>query len=233
MTAFADQFVGTAGPLDGRVSDTGHVWDDFNGALELDGNGRCIRKPTATAEGRGGSYGQINLDDDVTSMSGVVSWTGASDTVVENGVVALIYSNADVHGGTVPNRHIFADAIHPTFGPWATALTIYIGGVALAVPRWFWAYPGGRLNVDGTQYPCGIERRSRILTINRPDGVSVKIADPLFESLAGPYLIFQTYDVVAPNLTTRFESVAATTEALSGFVAPLPLPATLGREVER
>jgi len=232
VTAFADNFAGTAaGAVNGRVSSSGHVWNDYNDRLRLNGSGQMIRNP-AGVSGQG-SYGEITLDAPVTSMSANVSWTGTSDVLQQNGSLILIYGPSDVHNGTPPAETIFRDAVHVAFGPWATEVTVYTGGVLQSLPTWFFQYPGGRLAIDGTVYPIGIERRSRILSVIRPDGVTTRIADPIIESYAGVYLIYQCYNTTAPDLVPRFESVAATTAALAGYVTPTPIPARLEPEVDR
>ena len=208
--AFRDDFTGAPdGPLDGRVAPSGQVWNDFNDGLRLD-DGRVRR---IVPQGAGGGYGQINLDAAVTSMTAKVSWLGKSDTDRENGSLVLIYSHADVHGGNPPTKQIFKDSVHLAIGPWLTSITVYEEGVVVGEAKSV-VYPDGRLDVDGTVYSIGLERRGRSISVIRPDGIVSDIADPRFESFAGPYLIWQCYDTVSPNLSSRFESVAATTDPL-------------------
>lgn len=231
MTAFSDDFTGAAGPLQGRVSATGHVWRVLNDNAVLDGAGRYTRDPAKPAGGAtGGCYSQIELDAPVTSMTAQVSWLGTSPDSAHATSFGLICSAADTHNGAYPQLHVFDDMVHIAISPWAIGASTYTGGTP--GPGMTFAYPGGLLALDGTVYTIGLEFRGQIVTIKGPNGADYKIAGPLYDAYRGPYLDFQCYDTPKPDLGTRFESVAATTVPLAGYIPPLPLPAALGAETE-
>lgn len=229
MTDFYDDLVGAAGPVDGRVSSTGHVWDDYNDGLRLDGSeaGRLQRVDPAN---QGGAYGQINLDAAVTKISAEVSWLGTSDTSSENGTLVFIYAANDVKQGIPPTQGIFDDSVHVVFGPWATELAFWEGGVRSSTGTHRYDYP--RLNVDGTVYSVSLERRGDTIHLKRPDGKAGKVTDSRILSFAGPYLIFQCSDSVSPNLVPRFEWVRASTDALPAYVITPPIAVPPGVELD-
>lgn len=245
MTAFADSLAAAPdGDPNGRLASDGlHTWDWFNDNALVTSH-RLRRDPAKPAGGAtGGCYGQINLDAPVTSMAGSVGWRGPTPTAPNQSTsIVFIYSNADVHNGTPPQKTIFQDAVHAVIHNWGVQITTYTDGVASS-DIFDYFYPAGTLATDGTPYNCGIEIRGQIMTINAPDGTVQKCASPLFDSYRGPYLIYQCFDTPYPptydgsgNVTAGLEpcfySMAATTAPLSGYVPPWPLPQVLGVELE-
>lgn len=242
MTAFADDFAGAAGPLDGRVSPTGHVWSDINASTALDGAGRASR--VLLGSDATGSYNQIDLDAPVTRMSAQISFTGQSDVVEKNdGFAVISASDPSYVFGPPAKRHAFENMIHPVFGPWAFSMSLYQGGLVQEPnPKLFLVYPGGRLLLDGTVYDIAVEFRGIIMTCRlpwpaaspdpRPPELVRQFADPLIRTMAGRYLIWQTTNSLSGGLLSpRYESVAAETDQLPGFIPSAPFPAVLGGEL--
>ncbi len=227
-----DTFAGD-GDLDGRVATpSGQVWNDANGKL-ITADGQMKRDPEEA--GLSSNYPQIDLGAPVTGMWCQVSWLGDeedSDVIQKNNGVVLICADDPARAGSPPTLNAFGAMLHPIFGPWAMAVTVYENAAPLDEPQQFLAYPGGRLDIDGTVYQCGWELRGMILTVYCPDGSRVRVADPLFAEHAGRHMIWQTYLTASAGLAVRFERVLATTAQLPGYVEPVPLRATRGGELE-
>jgi hypothetical protein len=227
-----DTFTGN-GDLDGRVATpTGQVWDDANGKL-ITADGQMKRDPLEA--GLTYNYPQIDLDAPLTGMWCQVSFDGEetdSDIINENNSAVLIAASDDTRAGSAPTLNAFSNMLHPAFGPWAMEIYVYEAGSPLPSPTQFLAYPGGRLDIDGTIYQCGWELRGIILSLYCPDGSLVKIADPLFAEHAGQHMIWQTYLSASAGLAVRYERVLATTVELPGYVESIPLRETRGVELE-
>lgn len=224
MTSFTDNFAGTAaGPLHGRVSTSGHVWDDRNNGLKLDGSGHMIRN--LATEGVGGAYGAVDLDAPVTSMKAQVSWSGSSDSPTENGSFVMIASDSPQRAGVAPSAGIFTNGLHPVFGIRQLAFDLWQNNSGVNMLNY--TYPGGPLKTDGTVYECGWEITGIIMTFYCPDGSVRKLAHPLFKQYAGKHLIYQVYRGAAVNLYPEYRTVTATTDPIPGYTPPPPLPAVL------
>lgn len=220
-STFSDDFNGPAGPLNGRVSPTGQVWDDLNQTSALDGSGRLIRDPAATG---GGSYGKVTLDAPVTSMDAEISFLGTSDNIGETSDCVLIYAAQDERDGTFPNLSVFRNFVHLVFSPWVFSANVYTDSAVVSGADHTFAYPEGRLRVDGTIYSVHVERHGSELTVVGPDSidgtpVERTISYPLYETYAGKFLVFQTYDANWPALSPRIESVAASSEGSAATTA--------------
>lgn len=222
---FWDSFDGNAGPLDERVSPSGHVWDDLNQTSTLDGEGRLVR---VAGYPYGGSYGKLTLSGAVTSMSMDVSWLGESDAQEDNNPLVMIYSPTDERIGIFPTLTVFMDFVHVVVGNRMLSINYYADAVDINESLNFLYsvadYPDGLLT-DGTVYSVSMERTGRILTITGPDesGGSPTIrraAHPLVATYAGRYIVFQEHDTNAPNLQPRIEYASAS--SLNTRVAPIP-----------
>lgn len=224
MTTFTDDFVGSAGVLDGRVSSTGHTWYDSNDALRLDGSGRLIRN--ASTASNVGSYGQIDLADKATSMWADISFTGTSDVITENGGVVLISGVNAARGGNPPTAGIFHNAVHAVFGCWQAAISIWENDAAVSPNLITYTYPGGKLALDGTTvYRIQLYFDGQRLGALMPDGATKWAADPRINTYTGTHLIYQVYNSTAPNLNPRIETAWADTAALNfGGTPDVELP---------
>lgn len=246
VTAFADNFLVNPGLMNGRLPTTpigSETWNDFNAAGSVAATSTptpgFIRNPAGNLAG--GVYCEYALDKPVTSMSASVRWFGPSSVGVFSSCV-LIFGAQDIHGGAPPNIEIFENAAHFAFDNEGLTVTTFTAGVQSGNVL-LYKYSGGSVPVDGTAFNIGIEIRGQIISCICPDGTTQKCASPLFAAYQGPYLIFQCFDATNPatydggghvtgGLQPGFNSVAATTDPLAGYVPPWPVPLVRGTELE-
>lgn len=221
MPTLSDSFDGTAGVLAGRVATTGQVWSDNNDTLRLDGSGRLIRNPTSEG-GTTGSYGQVTIDATPTVMYADISFGGTSSIITENGAVVLISGDSSARNGNPPTQGIFHRAIHAVFGAWQTAVSIWENDAAVLPNIITYTYPGGKLALDGTVYRIAMWFDGQRLRVQMPDGAIRYAADSRVQSYIGPNLIYQVYNVTAPNLRPKIEAAYADTTPVSFAVSGVP-----------
>jgi hypothetical protein len=213
MVAVHDDFTGPDGPLNGRVAPTGQVWSDTNDALRLN-SGLLTRNPDLEGTTTG-SYARIDAAERVTMMEADISWTGTSSIAQENGAVVLICANDPQRSGNPPNQGIYVNCIHAVFGLWQTSIAIWEDNASSAPAMLSYTYPGGKIAHDGTVYRIGIYMDGDRLGALMPNGVTLWAGDARLEEYTGRHMIFQTYNVVAPNLRPRIEEVWADTALLT------------------
>lgn len=213
MAEIHDDFAGAAGVLNGRTAPTGQTWSDTNDTLRLDGSGRMIRNPAKEGV-TVGSYARIDASAHVTSMEADVSWTGTSGIIQENGAAVLISGADPARSGNPPTQGIWVNAIHAVFGAWAADVSIWENN-ASAGAMIHYTYPGGKVALDGTVYRVGIYLDGNRLGALMPDGKTIWAGDARLDAYTGRYLIFQTYNDVAPDLRPRIEEVWADTAPLA------------------
>ncbi len=222
---FLDSFDGTAGNLVGRVSPSGHEWGDLNGRFALDGAGKLVAKDYAQSS----RYADVHLTGDgCFGMSAVGVWGGESSVITDSSGLVLIAGASPDRPSTPGSAGIYYNCIHPVFGDWQTGIDIWVDGAGTRLLTY--NYPSGPLARD-TPYAFGWELTGIILTIYMPDGAVKKLADHRFPAWIGPHLIWQIYNTGHPANQPRYESVAATSELIPGYVPPPPLPDVLGAEV--
>lgn len=214
MAEIHDDFSGAAGALDGRVAPTGQTWSDTNDALRLDGSGRLIRNPALEGTTTG-SYARIDAASRVTMMEADISWTGTSDIIQENGAVVLVSGADSTRAGNPPSQGIYVNAIHAVFGLWQASIALWENNASSAPAMISYTYPGGKMAHDGTVYRIGITFDGDRLGALMPNGVTLWAGDARLAAYTGRYLIYQTYNVVAPNLRPRIEEVWADTAPLA------------------
>lgn len=202
-----DDFAGAAGVVAGRVAETGQTWSDTNDTLRLDGSGRLIRNP-ASEGSNAGSYAQVSIASAPTYQYADISFSGTSSTISENGSVVLISAADPARGGTPPAQGIFVNALHAIFGRWAAAIAVWENNAAL--PNLItYTYPGGPLALDGTVYRIGVYFDGNRIACRMPDGAVKWAGDSRLSTYTGRHLIYQTYNVIAPNLRPRIDEVWA------------------------
>lgn len=213
-TLVHDDFTGASGVFDGRTALTGQTWSDTNDSLRLDGSGRLIRD--AADEGTSvGSYAYIDAGAAPIHQYASISFTGSSASITENGAVVLISSSSSTRDGTPPTQGIFHNALHAVFGLWQTAVSIWENGASSQPNLLSYTYPAGPLAADGTIYSVGIYFDGQRAGIDLPDGTRRWIGDPRLATYTGRYLIYQTYNTIAPDLRPRLEEVWCDNDAVT------------------
>jgi hypothetical protein len=235
MGILLDTFDGAAGDLiEGRIANTGQTWHDLNDAARLDGLGNLIRRPSHDDPYQVGPgvYCDIHLDGNaLNSMEATASWLDVSgdgtgfDTVQKNPTVTLICAADPARQGPPGSSQwrIYDNCVHASFGSQVTTVYCYQGGSIVSGTSFSWQYT--QVDTTGaTNYDLGMFfNDTETITFKLPGQTTLRTAThPLFKTLAGPHLIYQTYNTVAPKGRPRI-SVARAESKTVGGVTPTPI----------
>lgn len=198
---FSDDFAGAAADLDGRVSLTGHVWNDGNDRFQVNGSGLLEAKVWTD----GGRYADVHLSEGAVGMSAVGIWGGTSDAIGNNAGIVLICSAVNDRPGSPGSYGIYYNAVHPVFGDWQTGIDIWIDG---AGTRLYTHNYAARLDRD-TPYEFGWTLDGTTLIVDCPDGTTHNVTDSRWPTWIGAHLIYQIYNSGNSANQPRIESVNA------------------------